>query len=148
MNAQRSRSLCSTSHTSHCANLTVQRPSISLRRCSHGAPPILNQWLVSRVGEEVSPKQTLTRFQHYVEYEADSPMVSLLPLINQQASLYRRMVERAADGHADLDPVGLSVYRLQAMDLELLKPVLIWLHEPGRRYPSEVAAEVVRACES
>ena len=108
----------------------------------------LNQWLVSRVGEEVSPKQTFTRFKHFVEHEAGTTMAALLPLINQQASLYRHWMERATDGHADLDTVELSVYRLQAMDLELLKPVLIWLHETGRTYPPEVVAQVVRLCES
>lgn len=108
----------------------------------------LNQWLVSRVGEEVSPKQTFTRFKHFVEYEAGTSMASLLPLISQQAALYRHWAERAADGHADLDPVELSVYRLQAMDLELLKPVLIWLHEPSAQYPPEVVSELVRSCES
>jgi len=108
----------------------------------------LNQWLVSRLGEEVSPKQTFTRFKHFVEHEAGSPMAVLLPLISQQASLYRHWTERAADGHADLDPVELSVYRLQAMDSELLKPVLMWLHEPGREYPSHVITRVVQLCES
>ena len=108
----------------------------------------LNQWLASRVGEEISPKQTFTRFKHFVEHEAGSTMAALLPLITQQASQYRRWVERAADGQADLDRIELSVYRLQAMELELLKPVLLWLHEPGRHYPPEVVARVVALCES
>lgn len=108
----------------------------------------LNQWLTARVGEEISPKQTFTRFKHFVEHEATIDMATLLPLMNQQASLYRHWMERAGDPHADLDTVELSVYRMRAMDLELLKPILIWLHEPGRQYPAPAVDQVTRLCES
>ena len=93
-------------------------------------------------------RQTFTRFKHFVEHEAGTSMAALLPLVNQQASLYRHWVERAGDGYADLSSAELSVYRLQAMDLELLKPVLIWLHEPGQHHPREVIARGVGLCES
>jgi hypothetical protein len=108
----------------------------------------LNQWLVSRLGEEISPRQTFTRFKHFVEHEAGVSMAVLLPLLNQQAALYQRWNERAADPHADLNRVELSVYRLQATELELLKPILIWVHEPGLEIPAEVVEPVVCVTES
>ncbi|TDV48956.1 DUF262 domain-containing protein [Actinophytocola oryzae] len=108
----------------------------------------LNQWLVSRSGEEISPKQTFTRFKHFVEHDAGVPMAELLPIIKQQAASYQRWTERAADTHADLSRVELSVYRLQAIDLELLKPILLWLHEPGTKCDPKVIDRVVGATES
>lgn len=108
----------------------------------------LNQWLVSRVGEDISPKQTFTRFKHFVEHEAGSSMADLLPVLKQQAVLYQHWTERAADAHADLSRVELSVYRLQTLELEVLKPILIWLHEPGAGYHDEVINRVVGSTES
>lgn len=108
----------------------------------------LNQWLMSRVGEETSPKQTFTRFKHFVEHEAGVTMAQLLPVLKRQAVLYQRWTERAADPHADLSVVELSVYRQQASEIELLKPILIWLHEPEGGYAEAVVERVVRAVES
>lgn len=108
----------------------------------------LNQWLTSRVGEEISPKQTFSRFKHFVEHETGMTMARLLPVLQQQAQRYRLWIDRAADTHAELNAVELSVYRLQAMELELLKPVLIWLHEPGAEYDDAVIERVVRIVES
>jgi hypothetical protein len=108
----------------------------------------LNQWLMSRVGEETSPKQTFTRFKHFVEYEAGITMAQLLPVLKRQAVQYERWTDRAADPHADLSVVELSVYRQQASELELLKPILIWLHEPEGGCDDAVIERVVRAVES
>jgi hypothetical protein len=103
---------------------------------------------MSRVGDEISPKQTFARFKQFVEHEPDTTMAQLLPVLKQQAATYRQWMERASDPHADLDTVELSVYRLQTFELELLKPILIWLHEPGRDYDRAVVDRVVQAVES
>jgi hypothetical protein len=109
----------------------------------------LNQWLVSRIGEEISPKQTFSRFKHFVEHESGGrTMAELLPLLKTQAGTYEQWLTRAGDAYADLDTVELSVYRMQTLELELLKPILIWLHEPGRAYDDAVIARVVRIVES
>ena len=108
----------------------------------------LNQWLISRTGEEVGPRSTFTRFKHYVEHEADATMRDLLGIIKRQADLYQNWLERANQPHADLTRVELSVYRTQAIESEVIKPVLIWLHEPGRSFEATVVEEVVVNVES
>ena len=108
----------------------------------------LNQWLVARTGEEISPKTTFTRFKHYVEHESGQKMAELLPLIKQQADVYERWTQHAREPDRDLTVVEMCVYRSQAAGLELLKPILIWLHEPGVSLPQRVIDEVVAACES
>ena len=44
----------------------------------------LNQWLISRLGEEIGPQQTFTRFKAYVEHEAQQ-VTNLLPIVRRQA---------------------------------------------------------------
>jgi hypothetical protein len=108
----------------------------------------LNQWLVSRLGEEIGPKATFTRFKHYVEHEAGKSMAALLTVIKVQAEQYQAWTITAAVPHADLDRVVLSVYRAQSADIEALKPVLLWLTEPGSPYTSSTVDGVVAHVES
>ena len=108
----------------------------------------LNQWLVARVGEEISPKSTFTRFKHYVDHECGQKMSELLPLIKQQADLYQQWTLAAADTDRALSPTEMAVYRMGAAGVELLKPVLLWLHDPELDIPTDVATAVIAATES
>ncbi|BAK36604.1 hypothetical protein MLP_35900 [Microlunatus phosphovorus NM-1] len=108
----------------------------------------LNQWLASRLGEEISPQQTFSRFKVYVEHDAGQKMADLLPTIKQQADLYESWTVAADDRDRQLRVVEMSVYRMKASELELLKPLLIWLHEPDRHLPDDVIDSVVALAES
>lgn len=107
-----------------------------------------NQWLVSRLGEEVSPKATFTRFKQYIERISGEKMGDLLPVIKQQADLYEAWTRAAEEKDRHLSRVEMSVYRMRAGDIEVLKPILIWLHAPGRDVPPSVIDEVVGIVES
>nr|WP_281497348.1 DUF262 domain-containing protein [Ornithinimicrobium sp. F0845] len=108
----------------------------------------LNQWLMAKTGEEVSPQATFTRFKSFVEHESGVTMADLLPVIKQQAQQYEAWTEAAARPGGSLSPTEMAVYRMQAGGVEVLKPLLIWLHEPGRALSAEVIARVVSAAES
>ena len=108
----------------------------------------LNQWLVGRVGEEISPQSTFTRFKSYVEHEAGHKVADLLPVLKQQANLYESWTETAAKPSGNLSAVEMAVYRMQAGGVELLKPLLIWLHEPGRNLAQGEIDRIVQAAES
>lgn len=108
----------------------------------------LGQWLVSRVGKEVSPRSTFARFKFFAEHEAGRSMSELLELITTQADTYRQLTERAADTHADLTRLELHVYRMSVAQAELTKPVVLWLTEPGHGYRPETVAAVIDAVES
>lgn len=108
----------------------------------------LNQWLISRVGEEVGPKSTFTRFKHYVEHEAGLPMRQLLGLIKEQADRYEAWHTAAEDTHRDLGVVEMNVYRTSSAETEVLKPVLLWLTEPGSPYTADTVDRVVAMVES
>lgn len=110
-----------------------------------------NQWLVGRVGDEVSPRATFTRFKQYVEelrLENGDQIADLLPVIRRQAETCEAWTRAADDGDRQLSRIELAVYRMKASDSELLKPLLIWLHEPGRDLPAEVVARTASIVES
>lgn len=108
----------------------------------------LNQWLVARTGEEVSPQATFNRFKSYVELESGHKMADLLPVIKQQARQYETWTETASHPGGSLDAAELAVYRMTASGVEILKPLLIWLYEPGRGLSESVAARIIGAAES
>jgi len=108
----------------------------------------LNQWLISRVGEEIGPKSTFSRFKHFVEHESDVPMAELLPQIRRQADLYQGWTDKAADPHASLSAVELCVYRAQAAEIEALKPILLWLHGDPSPYSLPTVTRVIAILES
>ena len=108
----------------------------------------LNQWLGSRVGEELSPKQTFIRFKSYVDLEAGQKMSPLLRTIKAQAEIYRTWAEHAADSSRVLTRPEMAFYRMSTGGVELLKPALIWLYDPERAIPTEISDEIVGMLES
>ena len=108
----------------------------------------LNQWLIARTGEEISPQSTFTRFKSYVEHQAGHKMADLLMVLKEQAALYEAWTEAAAKTGGNLSVVETAVYRMQASGVELLKPLLLWLHEPGRDVRAADVDRVVSAAES
>ena len=108
----------------------------------------LSQWLVSRIGKEISPRSTFTRFKFFVEHETELPMSELLRIVTEQAASYQELTERAGDPHANLDRLALHVYRMGVAQVEITKPVLIWLTEPGSPYSRVTIERVVAMVES
>lgn len=108
----------------------------------------LNQWLVSRTGEEISPQTTFNRFKSYVELESSRKMADLLSALKRQARRYEEWTEAAARPSGSLDSAEMAVYRMHASGVEVLKPLLIWLYEPDRNLRQETIDGVIRAAES
>jgi hypothetical protein len=108
----------------------------------------LNQWLVARTGEEVGPQATFNRFKSYVELECGQAMGDLLPVIKLQAQQYEAWTEAASRPGGSLSSTEMAVYRMQAGGVEVLKPLLIWLHQPGRDIPPASLDRIIQAAES
>jgi alkylated DNA nucleotide flippase Atl1 len=110
-----------------------------------------NQWLIARVGEEVSPRATFSRFKQHVEQvdlENGQKVADLLRLIRRQAATYEAWTIAARDADRHLNRVELAVYRMRASQSELLMPLLVWLHDPGREVPADVIDRVASIIES
>jgi len=108
----------------------------------------LNQWLQSRTGDEISPQSTFTRFKSFVEHATEATMADLLPVIKEQACLYEEWTVNSEDPYRQLSRVEMAFYRMAANDMQLLKPLLIWLHEPGRELPASAVDGVIDRAES
>lgn len=108
----------------------------------------LNQWLVARTGEEIGPQSTFARFKSYVEHQAGHKMADLLPVLKAQATQYEAWTEAAAKTGGNLSVVEMTVYRMQASGVELLKPLIIWLHESDRKVSASDIDRIVIAAES
>ncbi|WNB86464.1 DUF262 domain-containing protein [Cellulomonas sp. ATA003] len=108
----------------------------------------LNQWLTSRTAEEVSTKQTFTLFKHYVEHGSTQKMSELLATIKKQADQYERWTMAAAEPDRNLSATEMCIYRMGAAGVEVLKPILLWLHEPDSDLPRHVVDQVVASVES
>ncbi|WP_248241711.1 GmrSD restriction endonuclease domain-containing protein [Microbacterium kunmingense] len=107
-----------------------------------------NQWLASRTGEEISPLSTFTRFKTYVEHESDTPLRTLLPVIRSQADLYEAWTRHSEQADRQLSPVEMCMYRMRSNSIEVLKPAMIWLHEPDLGIAQHVADAVIAVLES
>lgn len=108
----------------------------------------LNQWLGSRLGEEVSPQSTFTRFKTYVEHDARQVVSQLLPVIKSQAQQYEAWTLAAQDPDRQLSPPEMAFYRMRVSSVEVLKPLIIALHRPDRELPETVINEVIAIAES
>jgi hypothetical protein len=108
----------------------------------------LNQWLMAELGEEIGPQSTFTRFKAYVEHQPGLTIAALLPVLKEQAEQYEAWTEAAARQSGNLSTVEMAVYRMHASGVELLKPLLLWLHAPGRSLAQPVIDAIVAAAES
>lgn len=108
----------------------------------------LSQWLVSRVGKEISPRSTFARFKFFVEHETPLSMTELLQVISEQAAGYQALTQRAEESHANLDRMELHVYRMKVAQVELTKPIVLWLTEPGSPYRESTIESVIGMVES
>lgn len=108
----------------------------------------LNQWLTARTGDEISPQSTFNRFKSYVELESNRSMSDLLVVIKQQARQYESWTEAAQQQGGSLNSTEMAVYRMQAGGVEVLKPLLLWLHDPGRVVPRDAIDKIIQAAES
>ncbi|WP_281280700.1 DUF4268 domain-containing protein [Arenimonas terrae] len=98
----------------------------------------LNHWLISQTGEEVVAREVFTRFKAYVDFQAGSTMIELLREIDRAAGIYRSFIEKADILEGPLDRLGLFAYRLQTMESEVVKPVLLaLLDRPVDPLPAE-----------
>ncbi|MCD1287795.1 MULTISPECIES: DUF262 domain-containing protein [unclassified Brevibacterium] len=108
----------------------------------------LNQWLVAATGEDIGPQSTFSRFKSWVEQESGRVMQDLLADIKAQAVQYEDWTLHAKSEGGSLRPASMAFYRMDASGVEALKPLVIWLHAPGRTLSDEELGRIVQAAES
>lgn len=108
----------------------------------------LNQWLISKIGAEISPHSTFSEFKSYVEYDENVSITDLLPRLKRQADSYQQWTEAAAKADGNLSPVEMAFYRMRVSGVEVLKPLTLWLTDPARGLEDETITRTIQAAES
>ena len=109
----------------------------------------LNHWLISRTGEEILAREVFERFKHFATHEANKPMSALLGEIHRASLVYRRLTDLAGAPSAHEERLSTFAYRIAVIEVDVVKPVILWLYDPEQPRISEPQQEkALQALES
>lgn len=108
----------------------------------------INQWLISKLHKEITYRRLFSEFRKYLDSQfADAN--SLLQDIYENAKIYEKMHSNALSPTGDLSSVEIFVYRLNNLESDVFKPLLIWLMDPAReKIPPQQITKFVQVLES
>ena len=109
----------------------------------------INHWLIAKTGEEVLNREIFSSFKHYADYESKMSMLELLEEIHIASSKYKEVFAAGETKEGNLTRVELFAYRLNSMDLDVLRPILIALIDPTEKeIPQDQLEKAVSVIES
>jgi len=91
----------------------------------------LGQFLISRVADEIKVDKVFDRFKKYISESPDFTTLDLLKQIHALAVRYEALSKAADEAEGTLTPMERFLYRVQAMDTETVKPLLLHLLDPS-----------------
>lgn len=109
----------------------------------------LNHLLIARLGKQITGTEVFTRFKQFALHEAGVPMMELLRQIRRAASVYEQIVRGASVSDSSISRLDLFSYRTQAMDSDIIKPILLTLLDPEEEaLPADLVVRALKALES
>jgi hypothetical protein len=109
----------------------------------------LNQWLIAKTGEEILAREVFHRFKRYADFDSGISIGMLLQQIHSAGQMYQGYVNAAARQTGPIDQLGLFAYRTSAMESEVVKPLILFLHDPDEPpIPSDQLIKALRIVES
>lgn len=90
----------------------------------------INHWLVAKTGEEVLAREVFSRFKAYADFEWSKSMHELLEQICTSAAVYAKIYELGDEREKDLDRTALFAYRLKVLELDVVRPLFLYLVDP------------------
>ena len=109
----------------------------------------INHWLVAKTGEEILNREIFSSFKNYADYESKMSMVEVLEQIHEAATSYKEVFDAADTKEGLLSRVELFTYRLNSMELDVLRPILIALIDPAEKeIPQDQLEKAVSVIES
>ena len=86
----------------------------------------LNHWLICQTTEEIVSREVFSRFKSFADYDvAPMTMPKLLARIHAASIKYKDFIDRGDVLEGAIDRIGLFLYRTKAMEMEVVKPVLL-----------------------
>lgn len=101
------------------------------RRTYSQASIFLTHFLVSRTGEAIVASEVFNRFKQFVQTEWTRSTLELVKEIIGLAEFYEKAAERASLESGELNSVELFLYRMQTMDTDSVRPLLLHLIDPS-----------------
>jgi hypothetical protein len=86
----------------------------------------LTQWLTSQIQQDVTAREVFGAFKRHI-LDSYAPVLETLDNIKNNASFYRRLTEQAQNATAVLTVEEMFFYRINALQSEVFKPIMIWL---------------------
>ncbi|OYY10233.1 MAG: hypothetical protein B7Y67_15210 [Polynucleobacter sp. 35-46-11] len=86
----------------------------------------LNHWLICQTTEEIVSREVFSRFKSFADYDVKPmTMPALLERIHAASIKYKDFIDRGDVLEGAIDRIGLFLYRTKAMEMEVVKPVLL-----------------------
>jgi len=101
----------------------------------------INHWLVAKTGEDVLAREVFSRFKSYADFESKKTMLELLEQICTSAGVYASIYELGDEREKDLDRTALFAYRLKVLELDVVRPLFLYLVDPDEGQISQVELE-------
>jgi len=109
----------------------------------------INHWLIAKIGEEVLNREIFSTFKNYADYESRISMLELLDQMHAAAKRYKEVFEGSENKEGQISRVELFAYRLNSMELDVLRPILITLIDPTEaKIPQDELEKAVTVIES
>ena len=90
----------------------------------------LNQFLIARTGDVVTASEVFSKFKDYA-INCGIKTVELLKAMHDLAEVYELHVSSSQSTNNEIGPIDLFLYRTQAMDVEVIKSLVIYLLDPA-----------------
>lgn len=91
----------------------------------------INHWLIAKTGEEVLNREIFSSFKNYADYDGKKPMIELIEDMHNAAARYKEIVLESEKKDGQINRVELFAYRLNSLELDVLRPALIALIDPA-----------------
>ena len=102
----------------------------------------LNQFLIARTGDVVTASEVFHKFKEYA-INCGKSTLDLLKEMHDLAKIYELHVANSQSANNELGPVDLFLYRTNAMDVEIIKSLVIYLLDPS--FPKIADDRIVEA---
>jgi hypothetical protein len=90
----------------------------------------LNQFLIARTGDVVTASEVFSKFKEYA-INSGLATLDLLRAMHDLAAIYELHVSNSQSLNNEIGPIDLFLYRTQAMDVEVIKSLVIYLLDPA-----------------
>jgi hypothetical protein len=90
----------------------------------------LNQFLIARTGDVVTASEVFSKFKDYA-INCGFSTLDLLKAMHDLAAIYELHVSNSQSLNNEIGPIDLFLYRTQAMDVEVIKSLVIYLLDPA-----------------